>query len=399
MTSSRFVQSVAANLAFWRDHEGLADPRAWSALDRERENLFRATVSGLQLDETYPEAAELVLECFTYVFERGYWPEWTPVLEQAISGCPGDQLALMGRLLNQSGSLYRRQRRLDEALAAHEQAEKIGRQLDDQSLIARTNLRLGRVFLRQRSYAEAERYAQLALAEYETGAAAPQTMASAYNLLGIIAQGRGDYDASERYLRQACELFRQAKTPIELGRSLVNLCNTMESQGLTAETLGWFEEAAAIFTTYDLQIEYARLFNALGTLHYKQGGLAEAEAAFRKADTPIMRRSGPVYFQSLTEMNLGNVLLNRGRFEESRAYFLKCVAGFRQVNALTRLANSLDGLAETSIELGDREEAIGLYEEALDIVTAIPEDAFANRMEKRFRGILRELRHPTEEEE
>ena len=399
MTSSAFVQSVAANIAFWRDHAGLADPLAWPALDRERENLFRATVFGLQLDDTYLEAAELAQRCFTYVFERGYWPEWTPVLERAITGCPGDQLALMGRLLNQLGSLYRKQRRLDEALAAHEQAQQIGRQLTDQSLIAHSHLSFGRVFLRKRSYAEAERYAQLALTEFEAGGAKPQKMANVYNLLGIIALGRGDYDASESYLRQACELFRQAIASIELGRSLANLCYTMENQGLTDETLEWFEEAAAIFTTYDLQIEHARLFNILGTNHYRQGNLTGAEVAFRQADTPIMRRSGPVYSQSLTEMNLGNVLLSQGRFEESRSYFIESVTGFRQVKSLTLLANSLDGLAETSIELGDREEAIGLYEEALEIVTAIPEDAIANRMEKRFRGILRDFGCPTEEEE
>jgi tetratricopeptide (TPR) repeat protein len=273
----------------------------------------------------------------------------------------------------------------------------ISRQLADQSLIAQTNLNIGRIFLRRHSYTEAERYAQLARAGYEDGGARPAKIANAYNLLGIIAQGRGDYEASESYLRRACERFRQADVPVELGRSLVNLCLAMENHGLTEETLAWFEEAAAIFVTYDLHIEYARLFNTLGTVHYKQDNLAEAEAAFRQADTPIMRRSGPGYFRSVTEMNLGNVLLIQGRFEESRSYFLKCVAGFRQVNSLTSLANSLDGLAETSIALGDSKEAIALYEEALDIVTSIPEDAFANRMEKRFQGILRELRQTADE--
>ena len=98
-------------------------------------------------------------------------------------------------------------------------------------------------------------------------------------------------------------------------------------------------------------------------------------------------------------MNLGNVLLQQGHTEESRTYFLSAVAGFRLVNSQTMLANSLDGLAEIALSTGDHREAVALYEEALAIVSAIPEDAFANRMEQRFVGMLEELTSPTEEEE
>jgi predicted negative regulator of RcsB-dependent stress response len=104
-----------------------------------------------------------------------------------------------------------------------------------------------------------------------------------------------------------------------------------------------------------------------------------------------MRRAGPIYLRSLIEMNLGNVLLQQGHAEESRIFFLNAVSGFRLVGAQTMLANSLDGLAETALAVGDREEAIADYEEAHAIVAAVPEDAFANRMERKFRVLLIEL--------
>lgn len=398
MPSVQFAHSIAANIAYWRDHEGLGDPNAWTALDRERENLFRAVEFGLQQPETWPVTADLALKCYTYVFERGYWSEWTSVLEQMIITCPDERLVMKGRLLNQLGSLCRKQRRLDEAMDAHGQAEAIGRRFDDQSLIAEAHLHLGQVFLRRRQYAQAEAYAQKALAGFEASHDQPHRTAATHNLLGIIALRRGDWDPSEANFRRAIELFRQAEMPHEVGRTMINLCLTFDHQGQIDEALAYLAEAATIFDAFDMQLERARLYQNLGTLHYHQGDLAKAEAAFRQADTPVMRRSGPVYWQSITEMNLGNVLLSQGQLEESRAYFLKCVAGFRRVKALVLLANSLEGLAETSVELGDRQEGLELYQEALAIVTALPDDAFANKIEKRLRDILRDLRSSVGEE-
>ncbi|UCG26015.1 MAG: tetratricopeptide repeat protein [Chloroflexota bacterium] len=389
--SDQFTRSVRANIAFWSRHTGLADPSAWPALHRDRENLFRATIFGLQLPDTYLEAAELAARCFEYVFERGYWADWIPVLEQAITDCPDDELALRGRLNGQLGSLYRKDRRLDEAVAAYNQQENIARQLNDPYGLASAHLRLGQVYNRKRQYEATERYAQMAMDEFEAINAPPEKIADTLNLLGLVALGRGDWHKAETNLRRACDLFRRANKHVDVGRSLANLLLALEHTGRIDEAFEMSEEAGQIFTAYDLHLERARLYINLGTLHYRRGDLAKAEAAFRQADTSAMRRSGPVYLQSLTEMNLGNVLLSQGRIEESRPYLLKCVAGFRRVNAQIMLANSLEGLAETSIELGDRDEAIHLCEEALAIVAAIPEDAFANRLEKRVRTILDEL--------
>lgn len=399
MPSVQFIASVAANLAYWRDHEGLADPLAWPKLDRERENLFRAVEFGLRLEQTWPEAAGLALDCFAYVYDRGYWSEWAPVLERALATCPDESPAIKGRLLNQVGSLYRKLRRLDEAQVAFEQAEAFAHMVDDPFILADTRRKLGEVHFRRHQYDEAERYARLALATLAAHGRAAAKEADARNLLGIVALGRGDYETSAAELYQACDLHREADEPIELARTMTNLCQTLSRLGRAAEVLALAHEAAGIFTEYDLRSERSRVYLHLGFFYYTRDDLAQAEEAFRQAYSPFMRRAGPVYIRSLIEMNLGNVLLLQGYAEESRAYFLSAVEGFRLVNSQTNLANSLDGLAETLLAAGDRQEAIALYEEALAIVTAIPEDAFAQRMELRFRGILEELTSPVDTEE
>jgi tetratricopeptide (TPR) repeat protein len=322
-----------------------------------------------------------------------------PVLEQALSACSEEPSVVKGRLARQLGTFYRKLRRLDDARAALEQAEAIGRGLNDPLLVASSQLGLGQVHLRRHQYDLAERYARRALAAFESQGTLPDKVAHTRNLLGIIALNRGNHRESVQEFRVACALFRQADEPIEYARTCVNLTEALSRLGSVDEALKLSEEAIAILTTYDLRLERSRLYVNLGFLHYSQDDLAQAEAAFRQAYTPAMRRAGPGYLRSLIEMNLGNVLLLRGHAEEGRAFFLSAVAGFRLVNAQTMLANSLDGLAEIAIAAGDREEAVTYYVEALAIVSAIPEDAFARRLEKRFRSLLKELRQPVEEEE
>ena len=267
----------------------------------------------------------------------------------------------------------------------------IGRALDQPLLVASARLGLGRVYYRRRAYDDAEKNARLALDEFESQDAHRCKLAYTHQLLGIISVGRGNYEESTSELYRARDLFREAQEPIELGRTCKNLMEALSRLGRVDEALSAFEEAAAIFKAYDLQIEGASLYINLGFMHYSQGNLNQAETAFRQAYSPAMRRAGPIYLRSLIEMNLGNVLLQQGHAEESRIFFRNAVSGFRLVGAQTMLANSLDGLAETTLATGSREEAIAYYKEAHEIVAAIPEDAFANRMEKRFRSLLKEL--------
>jgi tetratricopeptide (TPR) repeat protein len=321
------------------------------------------------------------------------------VLEQAIAACPECDLAVKARMLNQLGSLYRRERRLDDALAVHNQAEELGRALDDAMLVAQAQLGLGRVYRWRGQYDLADQYANQALTAFSAPDISLQYAAHAYNLSGVIALGRGNYEVAATQLSEACDLFRKAMEPIELARSEVNLCEPLARLGRIDEALELLEEAAAIFTQYSHQLERARLYVNLGFLHYSRDDLVEAEAAFRKAYTPNLRQFGPIYQRSQIESNLGNVLLLQGHIEQARTYFLSAVAGFRLVDSRTWLANSLDGLADTTLAAGDRQEAISLYEEALAIVQEVPEDAWANRMETRFLGVLAELKSSAEEEE
>jgi tetratricopeptide (TPR) repeat protein len=252
------------------------------------------------------------------------------------------------------------------------------------------------VYLRQCDYEQAESYARLALSGFEAQQALVRMVAHAHNLLGLIAQRRGQYENCVREYYQARDLFSQARQPIDLARTSMNLCESLSRLGRVEEVLELSEQAAAIFTEYDLHLMSAYLNVQLGFFHYSRDDLIQAEAAFRRAYSPAIRRAGPIYLRSLIEMNLGNVLLLQSKPEESRVYFSSAVTGFRLVNAQTMLANSLDGLAETTLAAGDRREAVALYEEALAIVIAIPEDAFARRMERRFRSLLEELESPRE---
>ena len=80
---AQFVHSLNAALAFWRRR---VDGEAPARLERDRHNLYRAVQLGLTLPHTQPSAMVLAANAFPFVYARGYWREWLPVVEQAASG-------------------------------------------------------------------------------------------------------------------------------------------------------------------------------------------------------------------------------------------------------------------------------------------------------------------------
>ncbi len=156
--SPQFTQSVAANISYWQQRTQNLTDDTLPALDRERQNLYRAAKFGLHMPATWQETAELMLQAFVFVERRGYWAEWIPMLEQALENCPDDNLALRGRILDHLGLFYRHNRQLDKAFAAHQAELQIGLILHDQWREAHAFINLGAVCREMRRFDEGLAY-------------------------------------------------------------------------------------------------------------------------------------------------------------------------------------------------------------------------------------------------
>jgi tetratricopeptide (TPR) repeat protein len=273
MPSAHFVRSVSANVAYWTEQTSRFDSDGIRAVDRERHNLYRAADFGLGLEETWPATAELVLQSYPLIDERAYSRDWITLLELINKNVPHDDLTLKGRVLGQLGTLYRRRRLLDKALAIHLEEEQIGFRSGDKERIAFAHLHLAYVHYRLRQYDQAGKQAQDALATFRIIAPRSKMVAATLNAAALIATNIGDLDSAERWLLEAVEYYRLLDSTLELGRTLMNLGNVMENDGRYDEAIDRYKEARAQLFASVSKIDEMKLNMSLGTLLYHQGKL------------------------------------------------------------------------------------------------------------------------------
>lgn len=384
--SALFAESIAANITYWQTRLREPSDEEIKAIDLDRTNLYRAIEFGMGLPVTWHDAANLVVQCFPFIIQRGYYRDWIPVLEKLTSGCVREDLALKGRLLDQLGLMYRRNRQLDESIASHLEEERIGEQLDDSSRKSFARMQLSAVYWRKRQYETAEKYGLAALEGFSGLDDNKEKVASCFINLGNIALGRGDLKLAEERVKQSIELYRQLENPVELANALKNLATISETAGEYDEALLILIEVVDILAPTELEIDKAAIEINIGTLYFRKEQLDLAEAAFRRADSPYMKEFGPVYYRALTANNLGNVYLLREEWERAERHLRISVRLFRKAKAQINLANSLSGIAEALVGMDKPDEAIPLYDEAIEIVVAHPDDAWAQRLQQEFIG-------------
>jgi tetratricopeptide (TPR) repeat protein len=377
-----FIACVCANLEYWRQTVSATPEAEFGALEEDWPNLLQAVRFGLALTQARPATAELALAAFDFVERHGYWEAWLPLLRALIEAWPDAPPRTRARLLDQCGSFLRLGQRPAEAVAAHTEAEALLRELDDPQQLARVHHALSEDYRVWRRYPEAERFGRLALEEFnQLGLAEVAGKGGAVlNTLGLIAYARGDHPQAEECLAKAVALGRTAQSPAILAQMLMNLAIVLEAQNKVEPALRAYLEASELLQPTRAELKKTMLQLSLGTLYYNQGRLAEAEAAFARADSPYLRASGHLYYQAVVANNRGNVLLAQKRFVEAEGQLRLAIHIWRQMDDELMRANTLGTLGEALSALGRPLEAIRAYDEALEVLARYPEEAMAKRL-------------------
>lgn len=132
-------------------------------------------------------------------------------------------------------------------------------------------------------------------------------------------------------------------------------------------------------------MDKTRLELSLGSLLFNSGCFAEAEAAYLRAYSPYLKRSGLLYFQGLATNNLGNVYLEQGRLGEAEAILGESLAFWRRAQAGLQLANTRGTMAKAYAAQGRMAEAMAAYREAIEGAEAFVDDGWARQIVEEFR--------------
>lgn len=396
MPSTRFVKSIAANLAYWHGRIDESGDPALRELIAENQNLYRAVEFGLALPETWRRAAELIYRLDAYIEHSGIWRPWQALIEKSLARCAADDDALKLNLLDQTGQYYRRERAWDACLAAHQQAERLATKLADRQGLARTQRSLGLLYWRRRSYAEAMAYSRKALDSFLEIGASPRDLGGILTCIGLIEYGRGSFDEAVAAHLQAVDHFRDSGFTVLLARSLVNLALAQEAAGDPEAAMTTYIEAQSILEETEYEMDKARLGLSFGSLLYNLKRFDEAEEVYLHAYSPYLKRSGLTYYLGLATNNLGSVYLEQGKFAKAAAIFRESLAYWQRAGADLQAANTRGNLARALAAQGRYSEAKNYCEKALSAAAAFADDAYARvivkEVEETLAGLPAELR-------
>lgn len=385
--SPQFIASILAGLAYWQEQTRELGDQGMRELYEDRQNLHRAVETGLYLPEAWPVVAEVCLQTIPFVRRRMLWPEWVPILEQLLARCPGEELRRKFELQIGLGRLYDLGLRLQAALDVYQQAETTAQELADKNALGRVNYYLAWTYMSMREYDSAERYARAVLETLEDASnAEPWLIAEAHRLLGRIAQGRGELEKAESWLRQAVTLRRAIGRPVELARSLYDLAIILQQCQRYEAAAGCYEEAAELLAPTSDELDKITVQLSIGALYFAQGDWTAAESAFRAVDTAWLRRSADSYRQAMVATNLGNALLKQSRWAEAEVYIRRAVQLWERLNDQVELANAVGALGEVLAGQKDAAAAIARFDQAIAILRQHPNDAKARRLLASFEG-------------
>jgi CHAT domain-containing protein len=206
---------------------------------------------------------------------------------------------------------------------------------------------------------KAEALYRQGLAESQDAGAENMT-AQFFNVLGFLAQNRGDLGKEEEYFRKAL-VIREKLEPgtVPVGASLLNLGTAALDHGDLAQAEEYERRALAIYDKIDPGGNgVATILNNLGEVAGQRGDLRVAEDYLRRALAIKMKLApgGPDVGSTLG--NLGLVADQQGNFNEAQEYLRQSLSIWQRV-----LPGSLEESA-TLLNLGDVAQHNGQLAEA-----------------------------------
>jgi non-specific serine/threonine protein kinase len=193
---------------------------------------------------------------------------------------------------------------------------------------------------------------------------APQQLANAQTLLGLVLGGLGDPRAARAVLEESVALLRQGGDPWNLARALFCLGEVLANGEDFAGAARLLEESLTLFRQVGDQAFIANTVMALGEVAREQGDLAAA-ARLGAESLALYRAQGFTAGIASALKNLGEIAWARGSGAEAQAYYNESLRLCRELDDQEGVASALLHLGQVAHAEGDLPQAAAYLTESL----------------------------------
>ncbi len=285
--------------------------------------------------------------------ERLDWGQVT-LMETWFSRLPTEIVNTRPRLLLALGLLRERQCRWNEALVALSQADR-ALASSEARLKGRALYRQARVYLRQGRHVQAIDLCQQALI-YLSPAGAANDQAEIFRFLGACYYRDGDFDSSEKYLRQALKIFQASGDRSGEGQTAGRLAEVYWGQGRFADCI----EVEQLCLRIHEELGSYQVCNSLIGLSdtYRLRGDYETARALVERALPLAVNHQDPLLRGYALFVLGHVHLEQGQFQAAHACYAEARLLGEELREPGLLCEPQRGLALLALAEGDHREAV-----------------------------------------
>jgi tetratricopeptide (TPR) repeat protein len=263
---------------------------------------------------------------------------------------------------------------------------------------------------KQGDYDGAARLGGLAIAEFRKASEDPKDLSKAHNMLGLIAQSRGDYagalsefgksleidrgtgDLPSAIATQnnigvawwnkdeydkASQIFEENLKVIEKVGDQHALANAYNNLGLVQWNRGryvqareWHEKSLAIRRRIGDRPGIASSLNNLGLVEWGLGNYDSALGSFQQC-IGLRRELGDRSGTAVCLNNIGNILADRSRYDEALEHYRQSLSEMEALGDRQGIAIALNNLGDISSRLGRLDEAFAYHQRSVEIMESI----------------------------
>ncbi|HEU5378618.1 MAG TPA: tetratricopeptide repeat protein [Ktedonobacteraceae bacterium] len=326
-----------------------------------------------------PDAAHLLNQTGSYLYDRARYIEAEPLLQRALAIREqqfGSDHPDTATSLNNLAVLYASQGKHEQARPLLQRALAIREQQlgSDHPSTASSLNSLAGLYAWQGKYTEAEPLYQRALAicEQHLGPAHPDTAAS-LNGLALLYTRKGKDKLAEPLYQRAlviCEQHLGSAHP-STANSLNNLAKLYVRQGKHTEAEPLYQRALDICELHlgPAHPDTATSLNNLAGLYAKQGKNEQAEPLYQRALDIREKQLGPAHPNTATSLNnLAKLYVRQGKYTEAELLYQRALEIYDQQlgSSHPNTATSRNNLAILYAKQEKYEQAEALYQRALE---------------------------------
>ncbi|MFN8359515.1 MAG: adenylate/guanylate cyclase domain-containing protein [Candidatus Kapaibacterium sp.] len=210
---------------------------------------------------------------------------------------------------------------------------------------------------------KASEYARQAIAVSERNGY-KKGIGGGYNILGGIADDRGNYMQALELHTKALQLRREANDSSGMTSSMGNIAIVFMHLGDINEALRYNFETLTIDEKLGNKESIAGTFNNIGTLYLTLGNQTDALKYFLKA-LKINEEVGNKLWKAINLANIATVYSNQGKIDESLKYKRDAFTIYRELGNKLGVASSIMDIGYSHFKTKNYPEAIARFLEAL----------------------------------